>query len=81
MSRMIVNPKWQKEVRERIAKFEPIDETTSFNKSIQWLIVVLSNAGVKYRLFDLGAGVKRLVTTNIDTCPCCKRKLGKEDIN
>ena len=69
-----VNPSWLKERKEEIRKGYSIDITASFNKAAQALIICLSNADIPFKLYNLGAGIKR-ITTKIDICPCCKRKL------
>ena len=58
----------------KIASHQPIDITSGHNLPIQWLVMRLSNASVPYKIYPLGAGVKR-ITTDTDTCPCCKRPL------
>ncbi len=75
MTRQKVNPKWQAERESEILRGVEIDETTSFLPGIQWLVVRLAKLGVPYKLYNLGAGVRRL-TTETDTCPCCKHKVG-----
>jgi hypothetical protein len=72
--RMIINPEWKKEIEEKLSKLSTIDETISYNKSAQWLICRLSENGTPFKVYNLGAGVKR-VTTDTDICPCCKRVL------
>ncbi|MHB8123134.1 MAG: hypothetical protein ACYDG4_13370 [Desulfuromonadaceae bacterium] len=72
-----INPKWQAEMESKILQDSPIDTTQTFLPCIQWLIMKLSKYGVAYRLYNLGAGVKR-VTTDTSTCPCCKQKLMSE---
>ena len=62
-------------IETQIANRLPIDETISFNKASQWLITILSKNLIPYKIYNLGAGVKRIVTKDIDTCPCCKHKL------
>jgi len=79
MSRYRVNPEWQKEMMGLINEGLSIDVTTSYNPAVQWLIKQLSARGVMYKLHQLGAGVKRLVTDQINVCPCCKRKLKEEE--
>lgn len=69
-----VSPSWLKERKEEIRKGYVIDITTSFNKAAQALIICLSDADTPFKLYNLGAGVKR-ITTKTDVCPCCKRKL------
>jgi len=69
-----VNPNWIKEQLTILRETGKLDTTTSYNPAIQALIVYLTNNGKSFKLYPLGAGVKRL-TTETDTCPCCKRKL------
>ena len=67
----IINPKWQAEI---LARLTSIDETLKYNINAAWLIATLSERNIPFRVSNLGAGVKR-ITTDTDTCPCCKRKL------
>ena len=69
-----INPAWQADMNSKILQGEEIDTTETFLPCIQWLIVKLSSVCLPYKLYNLGAGVKRL-TTNTDVCPCCKQKL------
>lgn len=69
-----INPDWQNHLRLMIHTTNEIDEVISFNPATQWLISQLAIAGKPFKVYNLGAGVKR-VTTKTDTCPCCKRKL------
>lgn len=77
MVAMRVNPKWQDEIMAKIEALKdgggPIDETTSFNKAVNWLVLVLLNNKIPYKIYNCGGGVKR-ITTETDKCPCCKRK-------
>lgn len=52
---------------------KPFVHTTRFNKAAQWLIYELDKRGLKYRVYNLGAGVKK-ITTETDRCPACKRR-------
>ena len=70
----IVSETWKNEMRAKIAQGQVIDVTSGFNPAVQWLIERLSVNGTPYKVYSLGAGVKR-VTTETDTCPCCRRKL------
>ena len=72
--RMIVNPMWAKEMKEALTEESPIDETIRANISASFLIVLLSKVNRPFKVYNLGAGVKR-VTTDTDACPCCKKKL------
>jgi len=71
-----VHPNWIK-ARQQEIKETPyeIDVTISYNPAAQWLISALSEVGIPYKLYQLGAGVKRITTKDIDTCPCCKQLL------
>lgn len=73
MAKLYINPGWQKDMIDRMNKGEDIDSTSSYNPGVQWLIVNLSSRNIPYRLINLGAGVKRVITSEIDKCPCCKR--------
>lgn len=71
---------WVSEMRERINGLSspgatPIDLTTGENIVAKWLIASLSGKNVPFKVYNLGAGVKR-ITTDTDECPCCKRKMG-----
>ena len=70
----IISKAWAEGVVAKLDAGEAIDVTTSFNKAIAWLIEVLSRRNIPFKLYQLGAGVKR-VTTDTDCCPMCKRKL------
>lgn len=65
---------WQEEMQAKLAERKPIDLTSTHNLPIQWLIVRLANASIPYKVYNLGAGVKR-ITTDTTTCPCCKKPL------
>lgn len=71
--RQVLNPKWKDRISELI-NIGHIDETNSYNIAIQWIITELTTRGIPFKLFNLGAGVKR-ITTETDICPCCKRRL------
>ena len=72
--RYILNEQWAKETRAKIKAGVGIDETLRHNLPASWLIAQLSNSGRPFKVYNLGAGVKR-VTTETDVCPCCKKKL------
>jgi len=74
MSRERINPAWQEDIRKKLAAQQGIDVIQSFTPCIQWLIGELTRRDLPYKLYNLGAGVKRL-TTDTDICPCCKQKL------
>ena len=74
MAGMRVNPQWVTDAVNEYRDYDFVERTTAFNKAIQALIIRFDNLGIMYRLYSLGAGVKKL-TTDTDVCPCCKRKL------
>ena len=74
MARSRMNPEWIKMIKEAHRLGEVIDKTIGSNLVAQWLISFLSEHDVPFKVTNLGAGVKR-ITTNVDTCPMCKRKL------
>lgn len=51
-----------------------IDVTVSHNVNAKWLITKLSNEGIMFKVYNLGAGVKR-ITTETDKCPCCGKRV------
>ena len=71
---MIVSPTWKENIEIKINQTIKIDEITGYNKAAQWLITRLSQVNIPYKVYNLGAGVKR-ITTDTDTCPCCKHKV------
>jgi hypothetical protein len=70
-----VNVRWMAEQREKIKqkKDEGFDfeANLAFRPAAQWLVLALTEAGVAYRIYQLGLGVVR-ITTVTDVCPCCK---------
>lgn len=69
-----VHPQWLKDRKEEIREHRSVDVTTNFNKAIQALIILLVKANLPFKLYNLGAGVKR-ITTETDICPYCKQEL------
>lgn len=53
---------------------EKIDRTISHNVNAKWLITKLTNKDIMFKVYNLGAGVKR-ITTETDKCPCCGKKV------
>jgi len=74
MSRLILNPKWVADMTTKVHSTEEIDFIGTTNITIQWLVANLTRVGRTFKLYNLGAGVKR-ITTKTDICPCCNRKL------
>lgn len=80
MPRML-NARWVQTMKDKVQSqllpgmydFE-VDEVLSSNLAAKFLIKLLAAEGRPYKVHQLGAGVKH-ITTNTDTCPCCKRKL------
>lgn len=70
----MINPKWAEKVRNLLDAGQPIDETIEYAPAAKWLVVRLSSRNRMFRMYNLGAGVKR-ITTDTDQCPCCKRKI------
>ena len=69
-----VNPNWLDEKQRAYAETGIIDTTVSFNKAAQSLVEWLSRQNIKFKVYNLGAGVKR-ITTDTEVCPCCKKKI------
>ena len=67
-----VNPKWYKDKLEYFQAHGNLDITVDYNKAAQAIIVFLSSKNIPFRVYSLGAGVKR-ITTETKNCPCCKR--------
>jgi len=77
-----INPKWADRVLEDVAAYhdplkrgvgfnpKEIDETISYNPAVQWLICLLAQKNIAFKVIQLGAGVKR-VTTDVHICPKC----------
>ncbi len=74
----VINPAWAGKIRGLLDSGQPVDETTSFTPAAAFLIQELTLAGRAFRVYTLGAGVRR-ITTDTDSCPMCKRELeGRE---
>ena len=69
-----VNPKWLKAIKEKYAETRSVDVTEVYLPAVQELIKWLSEKNIDYRVYNVGAGVRR-VTTQTTICPCCMRKL------
>ena len=69
-----INPKWAEKILQCIVARSTIDEISSYKPATQWLIYQLTKRNLPYKIHNLGAGVQR-ITTDTDTCPCCKRSL------
>jgi len=73
MPRAHITKEWIDNLRKEI-KAGTFEITTVYNNVIQKAILVFSSEEKPYKLYNMGAGVKK-ITSNTDTCPCCKRKL------
>ena len=69
-----VNPKWFNKVMENFDLYGKLDETVNFTAAAHALIMELDRRSIPFKLCNLGAGVRR-ITVDVETCPCCKRKL------
>lgn len=69
-----ISRKWMERMTTALNAEEPIDETFSFAPAAKWLIVKLATRDVPYRVINLGAGVKRITTTDAKVCAACKGK-------
>ena len=72
--RKIINKEWANKMLDDINNNRHIDETISFNNSAQFLIKNLSISNIPFKVYNLGAGVKR-ISTDTNTCPCCFKDL------
>jgi len=69
-----VNPNWLSEKLHTLDYTGELDVTVSYNKAAQSLIEALSRRDKMFKVYNLGAGVKR-ITTDTEVCPCCKRTI------
>jgi len=69
-----VNPNWLSGKLHTLDYTGELDVTVSYNKAAQSLIEALSVRDKMFKVYNLGAGVKR-ITTDTEVCPCCKRKI------
>jgi len=69
-----VNPLWIKEAMKEYITYGKLTRTSNFNKAIQLLIMKLDAKSIPYKVYNLGAGVKK-VTTETNICPCCKHNI------
>ena len=72
---------WRKEMTKKLDKGQKIDEINTKLFAMQWLIAEMNSRGIPHRLYSLGAGVRRVVSS-ADKCPCCRKKIvGKIEKN
>ena len=70
MTRWILRPEWIAEMKGRIASGGVFEYTTDFPLAMPWIIKYLDKLNIPFKLFNLGAGVKK-ITTKVNTCPKC----------
>lgn len=69
-----VNPNWLADRQEEWYSTHQINTAISYNAAAQALIEWLAKQNIPFKVYNMGAGVKK-ITTETDTCPCCRRKL------
>ena len=70
----IVNPEWKKKIVERLDNGLELNEAVGPAISKKWLVKLLLERRVPYKITNAGCGVS-IISTYTDVCPCCKRKL------
>lgn len=65
---------WALRIQELIDRAQPVDRICSKAYEANWLVATLAKYNIPFKVHNLGAGVKR-ITTDTDTCPCCKKPL------
>jgi hypothetical protein len=70
----MINPNWWKRVATKYEETGSVDEIVSYNGAAQLLIEFLSKKNKMFKVYNMGAGVKR-ITTDTQICPCCKKSL------
>ena len=71
----VLNKAFVNKIIDQLVNKQDIDETTSFNKAVQFIVFTLSKMNIPYKIYSLGAGVKRITTKDVDKCPCCGQKI------
>jgi len=69
-----VNPNWLIDIQENYKHTGKVDITVSYSHAAAALIEWLSKYNILFKIYNLGAGVKR-ITTETEVCPCCKQKI------
>ena len=75
---MRLNPTWKaeqvKKLEAALVEHKIYEMTISLPMAKKWVIFELDRRSIPFKVHNLGAGVAK-ITTDTDTCPCCKRKL------
>ena len=66
------NPVWIDKMRDAMNHGQVIDYVASETAVAKWLITSRASRGIPFKVYTLGAGVKR-ITTETNICPCCKK--------
>jgi len=74
MPQLDPNCQWARRIEEKLNADDPIDEVCSAAYIANWLVNKLARLNKPFKIYNLGAGVKR-ITTDTDVCPCCKKKI------
>jgi hypothetical protein len=72
--KQIVNPLFKTKVCAELEAGTFTERTMEYRPAAQWLIKELDRRQIPFKVQLLGAGVTK-VTTTIDICPTCRRKL------
>jgi hypothetical protein len=70
---LVLNPQWQKNMLDKLQAGSELDITLKSAKPATWLIAELLKRNRLFKVYKV-SGVTR-ITTETDSCPCCKRKL------
>jgi len=70
----VVNKQWYNKQTSTFIETGKLDIVIDFNKALDAIVKYLTEIKQPYKIYNLGSSVKRL-TTETDTCPCCRRKL------
>jgi hypothetical protein len=66
-----INPEWIKKIKKEIREEIFVSHATSNTSAARWLILYLSKEGIPFKVFNLGAGIKRISLMK-NVCPHCK---------
>lgn len=70
--KVLLTQAWKDEIIQKI-ETGTLDFTSQYNQAIQFAVLALSKRNKPFKLYNLGAGIKR-ITSDSDICPCCKKK-------